>query len=167
MKALGARTGLMITLGLISLCLTSGNAQTTEGGTKRATEGAIFSKGEKGPAQTFTGTVWVQNLVAADSVYQLATGSVTFEPGARSFWHSHPSGQILLVTDGVGYHQLKGEPRQIIRKGDVVKCPPNIPHWHGASVDSPMTHIHIVPNTEKGIVNWLQAVTDAEYNGSR
>ncbi|QJW92372.1 cupin domain-containing protein [Spirosoma taeanense] len=136
-------------------------------GAKSTMASAIFPKGEKGPTQTFTGTVWVQNLVASDSIYQLASGSVTFEPGARSFWHAHPSGQILLVTDGVGYHQLKGKPRQIIRKGDVVKCPPNTPHWHGASADSSMTHIHIVPNTEKGIVNWLQAVTDAEYNGAR
>ncbi|UFH57214.1 cupin domain-containing protein [Spirosoma sp. KNUC1025] len=167
MKNLGARTGFLITLGLVSLWLAPCQAQTQGSGTKSTTASAIFPNGEKGPAQTFTGTVWVQNLVATDSIYQLASGSVTFEPGARSFWHSHPSGQILLVTDGVGYHQLKGEPRQTIRKGDVVKCPPKIPHWHGASADSPMTHIHIVPNTEKGIVNWLQAVTDAEYNGVR
>ncbi|WP_461109847.1 (R)-mandelonitrile lyase [Spirosoma koreense] len=167
MKNVRARTGFIITISLASLYLHPCQAQTKESGTKRSTESAIFPKGEKGPAQTFTGTVWVQKLVAADSTYQLASGSVTFEPGARSFWHSHPSGQILLVTDGVGYHQLKGKPREIIRKGDVVKCPPNIPHWHGASADSPMTHIHIVPNTEKGIVNWLQAVTDAEYNSSR
>jgi quercetin dioxygenase-like cupin family protein len=128
--------------------------------------GEIFKKGERGPAANFTGTVWVQSLVANDSIYNLASGSVTFEPGARSYWHSHPSGQILLITDGIGYHQLKGEPRQVIRKGDVVKCPPNVPHWHGASPTSPMTHIHIVPNTEKGIVNWLKAVTDEEYNAS-
>ncbi len=117
----------------------------------------------RGPADTFTGTVWVTSLVPNDSIYTTVAGSVTFEPGARSYWHSHPTGQILIVTDGMGYHQIKGELRQIIRKGEVVKCPPGVVHWHGASPGSKMTHLYIIPNTEKGIVNWLQAVTDAEY----
>ena len=117
----------------------------------------------RGPADTFTGTVWVTGLVPNDSVYITIAGSVAFEPGARSHWHSHPAGQILIVTDGVGYHQIKGEPKQVIRKGEVVKCPPDVVHWHGASPGSKMTHLYIIPNTEKGIVKWLQAVTDAEY----
>lgn len=117
----------------------------------------------RGPATTFTGTAWVTSLVPNDSIYTTIAGSVAFEPGARSYWHSHPTGQILIVTDGVGYHQIKGEPKQVIRKGDVVKCPPNVVHWHGASSGSKMTHLYIISNTEKGIVNWLQPVTDAEY----
>ncbi|GAB2554825.1 hypothetical protein GCM10027190_01460 [Spirosoma areae] len=117
----------------------------------------------RGPAATFTGTVWVTSLVPNDAIYTTVAGSVAFEPGARSFWHSHPTGQLLIVTDGVGYHQIKGEPKQLIRKGDVVKCPPNVIHWHGASPGSRMTHLYIIPNTDKGIVKWLQAVTDAEY----
>ncbi|WP_460952355.1 (R)-mandelonitrile lyase [Spirosoma daeguense] len=117
----------------------------------------------RGPADTFTGTVWVKSLVSNDSIFTTISGSVAFEKGARSHWHSHPAGQILIVTDGVGYHQIKGEPKQLIRKGDVVKCPPNVVHWHGASPGSKMTHLYIIPNTEKGIVKWLQAVTDAEY----
>ncbi|CAN5545977.1 hypothetical protein BH09BAC4_BH09BAC4_15730 [soil metagenome] len=118
----------------------------------------------RGPAATFTGTVWVTSLVPNDSIYTTVAGSVAFAPGARSHWHSHPTGQLLVVTEGVGYHQIKGEPSQVIRKGDVVKCPPNVVHWHGASSGSKMTHLYIIPNTEKGIVNWLQPVTDAEYN---
>ncbi|GAB3490410.1 hypothetical protein GCM10027341_02110 [Spirosoma knui] len=118
----------------------------------------------RGPAETFTGTVWVTSLVANDSTFTTVAGSVKFEPGARSHWHSHPAGQILIVTDGVGYHQIKGEPKQMIRKGEVVRCPPNVIHWHGASPGSSMTHTYILPNTEKGIVKWLQAVTNAEYN---
>lgn len=118
----------------------------------------------KGPATTFTGTAWVTSLVPNDSIYTTVAGSVTFEPGARSYWHSHPTGQILIVTDGVGYHQIKGETKQQIRKGDVVKCPPNVIHWHGASPGSRMTHLYIIPNADKGIVNWMQAVTDVEYN---
>ena len=117
----------------------------------------------RGPADTFTGIVWVTSLVPNDSIFTTISGSVAFEKSARSHWHSHPAGQILIVTDGIGYHQIKGEPRQVIRKGDVVKCPPNVVHWHGASLKSKMTHLYIIPNTEKGIVKWLQAVTDAEY----
>ena len=93
-----------------------------------------------------------------------APGNVYFEPGARSNWHLHPAGQILVITDGTGYHQIKGGPKQILRKGDIVKCPPNTLHWHGASRDTGMQQLYIIPNSEKGIVEWKQPVTDAEYN---
>jgi quercetin dioxygenase-like cupin family protein len=125
---------------------------------------AIFPKGEKGAAENFTGNAWNTPLVADDSTYNTVIGNVYFEPGARSNWHTHPSGQILIITDGVGYHQLKGQPRQTIRKGDVIKCPPNVLHWHGASADTGMQQIYILPKTERGLVNWLQKVTDEEYN---
>jgi len=125
---------------------------------------AIFPKGDKGPAENFTGNAYNYSLVNNDSVYNTVVGNVYFEPGARSNWHTHPSGQILIITDGVGYHQIKGEPMQTIRKGDVVKCPPNVEHWHGASADTGLQQLYIVPNTEKGVVNWLQAVTDEEYS---
>jgi len=124
----------------------------------------IFSKGEKAPASNFTGTVWVRTLVPDETTYHCVVGNVTFEPGARSNWHSHPTGQILLVTDGLGYYQEKGKPIQIMHKGDVFKCPPDIEHWHGASPTSPMTHVSIIPNSEKGIAVWLKKVTDQEYN---
>lgn len=125
---------------------------------------AIFPKGEKGPAENFTGNAWNTSLVANDSVYNTVIGNVYFEPGARSNWHTHPSGQILIITDGVGYHQIKGEPIQTIKKGDVVKCPPNVEHWHGASPDTGMHQLYILPKTENGIVTWLQKVTDEEYS---
>lgn len=124
----------------------------------------IFPKGEKGSAENFTGNAWNSPLVADDSIYNTVIGNVYFEPGARSNWHRHPSGQILIITDGVGYHQIKGQPRQTIRKGDVVKCPPNVEHWHGASPDTGMQQLYVLPKTEKGIVTWLQKVTDEEYN---
>ena len=125
---------------------------------------AIFPKGEKGPAENFTGNAWATALVANDSTYNTLVGNVYFEPGARSNWHVHPAGQILIITDGVGYHQIKGQPRQTIKKGDVVKCPPNVEHWHGASPDMGMQQLYIIANTENGIVTWLQKVTDKEYN---
>src|SRR6187551_880133 len=128
---------------------------------------AIFAKGAKGPAENFTGNAWNTPLVANDSTYNTVIGNVYFEPGARSNWHTHPSGQVLIITDGVGYHQIKGQPRQTIRKGDVVKCAPNVLHWHGASPDTGLQQLYILPKTEQGIVNWKQKVTDEEYNSSK
>ena len=128
---------------------------------------AIFPKGELGPAENFTGKAWNIGLVANDTTYNTVVGNVYFEPGARSNWHTHPAGQILIITDGVGYHQIKGQPRQTIKKGDVVKCPPNVMHWHGASPERGLQQMYIIANTEKGIVQWLQPVSEAEYNNTK
>ena len=124
----------------------------------------IFPKGKAGPGENFTGKAWNIGLVPDDTTYNTVVGNVYFEPGARSNWHIHPSGQILVITDGVGFHQIKGLPKQTIKKGDVVKCPPNVEHWHGASPDTGLQQMYILPNTEKGIVQWLQPVTEEEYN---
>jgi quercetin dioxygenase-like cupin family protein len=125
---------------------------------------AIFPKGTLGSKDLFTGNAHHFSLVDVDSVLTTAVGNVYFEPGARSNWHSHPAGQILIITDGVGYHQIEGQPIETIKKGDVIKCPPNVRHWHGASPDVGLQQLYIVPNTEKGIVNWQEAVTDEVYN---
>jgi quercetin dioxygenase-like cupin family protein len=124
---------------------------------------AIFPKGERAPAEYFTGTVWVKLLVPNDPIFNAQIGNVVFEPGARNNWHTHPGGQILIVTEGVGYYQEKGKSIQVIHKGDVITIAPEIEHWHGASHDREMTHIAVNPNTEKGIVVWLSRVTDEEY----
>ncbi|WP_298262968.1 cupin domain-containing protein [uncultured Lutibacter sp.] len=124
---------------------------------------AIFPKGEKGSADLFTGNAYNIGLVAPDSTFTTAVGNVYFEPRARSNWHTHPAGQILIITDGVGYHQIEGQPIEVIKKGDVVKCPPNVRHWHGASPDVGLQQLYIVPNTEKGIVDWQEAVTNEQY----
>ncbi|QCK15206.1 cupin domain-containing protein [Mangrovivirga cuniculi] len=123
----------------------------------------IFPKGEKGSSEYFTGNAYNYGLVSIDSVYTTLVGNVYFEPGARSNWHTHPGGQILIITDGEGYHQIEGEPIQVMKRGDVVKCPPNTKHWHGASPESSLQQMYIVPNTEKGIVNWMEPVTDEVY----
>ena len=123
----------------------------------------IFPKGNKGPDKNFTGNAFNVGLVAPDSTYTTAVGNVYFEPGGRSNWHTHPGGQILIITDGVGYHQIEGQPKEIMKKGDVLKCPPNTRHWHGASEDAGVQQMYIVPNTEKGIVEWMEAVTDSVY----
>lgn len=124
----------------------------------------IFPKGNQGPAELFTGNAFNYGLVANDSIYNTVVGNVYFEPGARSNWHTHPGGQILIITDGVGYHQIEGQPIEVIKKGDVVQCPPDTRHWHGASPDQGMQQLYIVTNTDKGIVNWMEAVTEAQYN---
>ena len=127
----------------------------------------IFPKGEPGPAEHFTGRAWNIGLVTDDTVYHTIVGNVYFEPGARSNWHMHPAGQILIITDGVGYYQEKGQPRRTMRKGDVIKCSPNVMHWHGASRDTGLQQMYILPKTENGIVQWLQPVTDEEYNNHK
>jgi quercetin dioxygenase-like cupin family protein len=126
----------------------------------------IFPKGNKITNNNFTGSAWLTMLAETDTVYDTQIGSVTFEPGARTNWHSHPGGQILLVTQGKGLYQEKGQPIQFIQKGDVIKCPPNIIHWHGATPADTMVHIAIGPNTDKGSVVWLDKVKDDEYNDS-
>lgn len=124
----------------------------------------IFAQGEKITNNNFTGDAYLQMLVEADSLNPIYAGNVTFEPGARTNWHIHPSGQIILVTDGVGYYQEKGQSKKILRKGDVIKCPPNIPHWHGASPDTAFVQLAIAQRGS-GPTEWLDKVTDAEYNG--
>jgi len=123
----------------------------------------VFEKGEKITNDNFTGTVYLNNLVTADSLNQNAVGSVTFEPGSRTKWHSHPAGQIILALDGVGYYQEEGKDKVIVRKGEVVKCPIDVPHWHGASADSAFVQVAIT-GREKGETVWYKPVTDEEYN---
>jgi len=125
---------------------------------------AIFATGQKIDNNNFVGNAWLNQLIQSDSSNKTQVGNVTFEPGARTNWHLHPAGQILLVTDGLGYYQEKGSPKRLLRKGDVVTCPPNVPHWHGASRNQPFIQIAIT-NTQNGPTKWLQPVTDNEYNG--
>jgi quercetin dioxygenase-like cupin family protein len=115
------------------------------------------------PNSNFVGNVSVNMLVTKDSIFNTQMATVTFERGARTNWHHHPSGQILIITDGTAYYQEKGKPKQILSKGQVVKCPPNTHHWHGATREGAMTHIAFSPNLEMGGVVWLQKVTDEEY----
>ena len=123
----------------------------------------LVSKGEKTSSKNFMGTVWLNMLGAVDTTIHANYGIVTFEPGARTNWHSHPGGQILFITAGKGYYQAKGEPARLILKGDHVEIPPDVVHWHGAAPDSEFSHIAISLNTGKGGAVWLNPVTDEEY----
>lgn len=116
---------------------------------------------------TFTGRVRVDPLFQSPGPARFSGASVTFEPGARSAWHTHPCGQTLIVTSGLGWTQCEGEPKQEIRPGDVITCPPGKKHWHGATDTTAMTHIAIQEADAKGqVVNWLEKVTDAQYLSS-
>lgn len=128
------------------------------------TQAMIFPKGDKITNNNFTGTAWLQMFVNNDSIYNASIGNVTFEPGARTNWHLHPGGQILLITDGKGYYQERGKPAQVLHKGDIVKIPPGVEHWHGAASNSGLTHIAISLNLQKGNVVWLKPVSDVEYH---
>lgn len=125
----------------------------------------VFPKGEKLPdTPNFTGEAWLSMFVTKADSMDCTIGNVTFAPGVRNSWHSHPGGQILLCTSGEGRYQEKGKPVQVLRSGDVVKIAPNVVHWHGAAPDSEFTHIAIGPQQSKGGAVWLEPVTDEEYN---
>jgi quercetin dioxygenase-like cupin family protein len=124
----------------------------------------LFSDGQKAPEQVFTGNVWVNMLVTDDdNIYNTQVYNVMFEAGARTNWHSHPGGQILLVTSGTGYYQEKGKPARLLKPGDVVEIPPNINHWHGAAPKSNFIHLGISARTQDGAAEWFSKVTSEEY----
>lgn len=118
----------------------------------------------KGPAEWFTGTVRVDPLNNPPEPARTSCASVTFEPGARSHWHTHPLGQTLIVTAGCGWTQCEGEGIVEIRAGDVIWCPPGHKHWHGASPTTSMTHIAIQEALDGKAVIWMEPVTEAQYS---
>ncbi|MEN2399412.1 cupin domain-containing protein [Flavobacterium sp. MC2016-06] len=145
-------------IGLISC-----NKRERDGSYQELNSNLIFPKGKKNTTNNFTGKVWLNNLVQADTANKTAVGSVTFEPEARTKWHIHPAGQIILALEGKGYYQEKGSLKVVVKKGDVIKCPANIPHWHGAASDTKFIQVAIT-GREKGETVWLESVTDKEYN---
>ena len=120
----------------------------------------------KGPEQTFTGSVRIDPLFQAPEPARGFGAAVTFEPGARTAWHTHPLGQTLIVTSGVGLVATAGGDIQRIRAGDVVWCPPGEKHWHGATGATAMTHIALVEQLNGSAVEWLEHVTDDEYRAA-
>ncbi|QIF05494.1 cupin domain-containing protein [Roseimicrobium sp. ORNL1] len=117
----------------------------------------------KGPSDWFTGTVRIDPLFQAPAPARAAGASVTFEPGARTAWHTHPLGQTLIVTAGCGRAQCEGGPIAEIRPGDVVWFPPGVKHWHGATPTTAMTHIAIQEALDGKVVDWMEQVSDAQY----
>jgi 4-carboxymuconolactone decarboxylase len=128
-----------------------------------AQQTSIFPKGELSKQIHNSGNVWLHELAAPDSILNLSLAHATFAPAAKLDWHYHPAGQYLLITEGPGYYQEKGKAIQIVNKGDVVKCMPNVEHWHGATPGSNFAYIGVTP-TQKGKTVWLKPVTDDEYD---
>ena len=117
----------------------------------------------RAPAEYFTGTVWQDPIIATEAPARVASNRVSFEPGARTAWHTHPLGQTLIVTAGCGLVQSWGEPVKEIRPGDVVWCPPGEKHWHGATATTAMTHTAIVEKLDGKTVDWMEKVSDEQY----
>lgn len=125
---------------------------------------SFSEKGVLAPKEWFTGTIWLNMNVKPDEGYNVNIGTVTFEPKARTNWHSHTNGQILFVVEGIGYYQEKGKAIQVIQQGDVVKIPKNVKHWHGASHQSSMRHIAMITEIDTDKTEWYEPVNDTEYN---
>jgi quercetin dioxygenase-like cupin family protein len=121
----------------------------------------------KGPAEYFTGTVRIDPLIQSDAPARIFAASVTFEPGARTAWHTHPLGQTLIVTAGCGLVQRWGGPIEPIRPGDVVWFPPGEKHWHGATPTTAMTHIAIVEHLDGKSADWMEKVSNEQYQQSQ
>lgn len=116
-----------------------------------------------GPAENFTGSVRVDSRFQGTAPARIGGGTVTFAPGARTAWHTHPLGQTLIVTAGVGLVQEWGSPVQEIRPGDVIWIPPGVKHWHGATADNGMSHIAIAEALDGRSAEWMEKVTDEQY----
>ena len=150
---------------VISLCTLAsgacGQTSSKQGAIKIMRSGSQPSR--QAPAENFTGTVRVDPLFQATGPARASGSLVTFEPGARTEWHTHPLGQILIVTAGVGLVQRWGDPVEEIRQGDVVWIPPGQKHWHGAAPNSSVAHIAIVEQLDGKTVDWMEKVSDAQY----
>ncbi len=124
----------------------------------------IFKQGEANPyGKFFTGQTYLQRLSGKDDVFNAPIANVTFEPGARTNWHRHSGGQILLVLGGEGRYQERGQEVRILHKGDTVRIAPDVEHWHGAAPASWFVHISVETNVPHNQTEWLQPVSDAEY----
>lgn len=118
----------------------------------------------KGPADWFTGSVRIDPLFDANNSRRAAAANVTFEPGARTAWHTHPLGQTIIITTGIGWVQREGGLVEQVRPGDVIWFEPNEKHWHGASATNGMSHIAIQENLNGKVVDWLEHVSDDQYS---
>jgi len=157
-------TALLAPMSLFALIAASSQAIATDTTTPSQVITPAGSKASfQGPAEFFTGQVRVDMLFDAKEGVPLSGAYVTFERGARSAWHVHPTGQHLVVTEGTGWTQEWGGPIIEIHKGDVVWCPPKIKHWHGATPNTSMTHLALTGTVNGKNVEWMEKVSDEQY----
>ena len=153
----------MIAQTLAALALSASSPQQQEGApvmdiTRKADMTTI-----DGPAATFTGRVTITGQFSREAPSRVGGAIVRFEPGARTAWHTHPLGQTLIVTEGVGWTQIEGGPKLEFHAGDILWCPPEHKHWHGATPHGPMEHIAIQESQNGSPVTWMEHVTDEQY----
>lgn len=153
-----AITGMIVT-GLMSGCGHSPHSMKPEE--------TLFEKGELLINGYFTGKAYLKPLLAKDKNNEFSIGSVHFEAGARTHWHTHPKGQVLLITQGEGLYQEKGKAARVIQKGDVINIPEDVEHWHGATATQSMTHIAITNVQNDRSVEWLQPVSKEDYTAAQ
>jgi quercetin dioxygenase-like cupin family protein len=120
----------------------------------------------RGPADRFTGEAHVDSRFSGAAGTRVTSAIVSFKPGARTAWHSHPHGQLLVVVDGNGWMQQEGGAREAIRAGDMIWTPAGVKHWHGAAADSAMSHAAIIENVDAQEVTWMEQVSDEQYRGT-
>ena len=118
-----------------------------------------------GSSDLFTGTVYVEPVFSNKEPFVVNAGKVTFLPGARSNWHTHPAGQMLIVTEGTGWVQEEGQDKHVMQAGDVVWCPPGVKHWHGATEGTAVTHYAVQQFEDGENVTWMEPVSDEDFNG--
>src|SRR4051794_40021116 len=157
------RHTLTIAGGLVTGAAGAALAEPTKGNTAMQIRRAGSQPSAKGPADYFIGTVRVDPMFPATAPSRVNSGHVTFEPGARSNWHTHPLGQTLIVTSGMGWVQREGGPIEEVRPGDIIWFPPGLKHWHGATPTTGFTHIAIQEALDGKNVDWLERVSDEQY----
>ena len=156
MNRTSALAAAAFSVGLAQPVIAEENLEISRGGSRATTAG---------PAEYFTGSVRIEMAFAAKEPGRTSGGFVTFAPGARSAWHTHPKGQRLVVISGVGLTQEWGKPAQVIRPGDVVWCPPGVKHWHGAGPATAVTHLAVSGTAPDGKnVTWMEKVSDEQYD---
>ncbi len=143
---------------VMSLCIASSQGTQPIAITRTGSQPTI-----SGPPENFTGSARIVRLLRPNAPARTSVASVSFEPGARTAWHIHPLGQILIVTAGTGWVQASGGPVEEMREGDVVWTPPGVKHWHGATPTTGVTHLAIVENLPNRDVEWLEHVIDPQY----
>jgi quercetin dioxygenase-like cupin family protein len=136
------------------------------GPSKAQTVATPFPKGDLSTVKNHTGEIWLNELNLGDSTFDSSIAQATYGPGAKLDWHSHPGGQVLLITEGTGFYQERGKPARVVHKGDVIKCAPGVEHWHGATPTSGFVYTAVTP-TQKGKTIWLEPVSDKDYNAAK
>jgi quercetin dioxygenase-like cupin family protein len=167
MKSISMKAMLGFNLALVAFIIAACNqpAKQDQQTSESVDAASIFPKGDTIDRSHFSsGRAWVHWIMRPDSIYNTQLASVTYEKGARTKWHFHPAGQILIITSGTAYYQERGKPKQILSKGDVAKCAPGVNHWHGAAPENDVKLMAINPNMEMGAVQWLEPTTDEDYS---